>query len=413
LSTGEKVLPENWTGNRVESKVKGSTRINKYLSNIEADLLNAWSESRGLGKEELKGLVRRIVKGDDQPNQSQKKTLLDLVQSFIAQYELEKDKQTVTKYRTLLNHLTNYSKSHPVALEYLDHNFHDGFKRFLYGVPNPNHRNCDLVFSADDNCYHIHPCDPERGVISPVGLFDDIVFNHIRNIKVICKWAEKRDYPIHKAYKDWQIIKRDYDPIYLTKDELERLENVVLPKHLDVARDFLVLECRTGQRISDLKRFTRSALQDDVWTFKQKKGSRLTTKTISLPLVGYCATALLIFQKYNYELPKLSDQKINKYLKQIGKLAEIDSHTSIERWAGNKRVKIEGTKNEFLSTHTGRKTFITQTLQDPNFTAKMVMDITGIRSFKTLNHYNGKSEIGNIRKALESMGGKTQLMKVV
>jgi site-specific recombinase XerD len=410
LSTGEKIIPRFWGGNRAKASLKESEVVNTHLDNIEKSVLQVWRENTGVDPERLMGLAVLAVKGDNQPL-LQKKTLVEIVQQFIAQYSTEKEIGTVKRYKSLLSKLEQFNPS--LLPEQLDFNFYDAFKRFLYGGHNPLYSGFDLVFSAADNCYHLHPCDPERGVVSPVGLFDDVVFKYFVNLKTVCKWAEKRGNQVHQSFKDWEIIKRDYDPIYLTEEELNRLENVTLPKHLDVARDYLLLECHTGQRISDLRRFSKSDINGDVWTFKQKKGGRLNTKTVSLPLVGFCAPALLILQKYNYELPKLSEQKINEHIKLVCKLAGITDATTTTRYQGSKKVQISGFKWEFCSTHIGRKTFITLCLQNPSFTAKTVMDITGIRSFKTLSHYNGKSEIGNIRKALESMAGKTQLMKVV
>lgn len=406
-ATGEKCPPKFWNVNRVKLSYSKAEGINAHLDAIEKALFDLWRGNKGATAEEFKGLALEVVRGLESQSQTQKKNLIDSVQQFIAQYSREKETGTVKRYKSLLSKLIEYGKAN--SFETLDHNFYDGFKKFLYQTPNPLYVGHSLHRNDDLDCYEILP-DTDGLVI---GLFDDVVFKYFINLKTVCKWAEKRGYQVHEAHKSWEIIKRDYDPIYLTAEELDRLESIQLPKHLDVARDYLVLECRTGQRISDLKRFSKSDISGDVWTFKQKKGSRLNTKTISLPLVGYCQPALLILQKYNYVLPTISEQRLNEHIKTVCRLAGIDSNVDIYRYQGNKKVKISGLKWEFCSTHIGRKTFITLCLQDPAFTPKTVMDITGIKSFKTLSHYNGKSEIGNIRKALESMAGNNALMKAV
>lgn len=409
-ATGEKCPPKFWNINRVKLSYSMAEGINAHLDNIEKSLFDLWRVNKGATAEEFKGLALEVVKGLEGQSQTQKKNLIDSVQQFIAQYSREKETGTVKRYKSLLSKLVEYGK--PLSFETLDHNFYDSFKKFLYSCRNPNYPNGFLVSDSGSDTYSIAFNDDGSLDGPPVGLFDDVVFKYFINLKTICKWAEKRGHLVNQAYKSWEIIKRDYDPIYLTADELQKLESVSLPRHLDIARDYLVLECRTGQRISDLKRFSRSDINGDVWTFKQKKGSRLNTKTISLPLVGYCAPALLILQKYNYVLPTISEQRLNEHIKTVARLAGIDSNVDIFRYQGSKKVKISGLKWEFCSTHIGRKTFITLTLQDPAFTPKMVMDITGIKSFKTLSHYNGKSEIGNIRKALESMSGNRSIMKL-
>src|SRR5690606_13005891 len=88
-----------------------------------------------------------------------------------------------------------------------------------------------------------------------VGLFDDVVFKYMDNLKTVIGWAEKRGYQVHPSYKDWEIIKREYPIISLTLDELQRIEALdSLPDHLSIARDYFSICCRTGQRISDVKR---------------------------------------------------------------------------------------------------------------------------------------------------------------
>ena len=246
-----------------------------------------------------------------------------------------------------------------------------------------------------------------------MGLFDDVVFKYFINLKTVCAWAEMRGYTVHPAYKikkAWPIIRREYQPIALTQDELHRIEDLYLPeKHLDIARDYLALECRTGQRISDLRRFNKNDINGNRWTFNQKKGARTNQKTVSLPFTGYSAPALLILQKYNYELPSISEQKINEHIKTVCKRAGIVDTIHITRWAGNKKVQIPGSKYEFISTHTGRKTFITIALQFMSH--QTVMNITGIRSFQTLKHYAGESEIGLVEEGLRKIENDVTIMR--
>lgn len=442
IGTGEKVLPKNWTGSRVKPAERYYDRINKHLANIEEKLLDIWRDNKGASPEVLRGLVIQAIQGN--APSIEKKTVIQAVQQFIAQYEREKDPKTVGRYRVLLNKLKEFNPE--LTFEELDFNFYDAFKSFLYSQLNPNYTGYRTVYSEALGCYVVEPCKKGQ---ENIGLFDDIVFKYFVQIKTICAWSEKRNYPVNKSYKGWEIIKRDYPPISLTIDELRRIEDIYFNfnnvfedgeekrltkfwrikgygeesifnrlkeiaderiKSYSIARDFLSLECRTGQRISDLRRFNRNDISGNIWTFTQKKGNRLNNKTINLPLVGYCAPALLILQKYNYDLPKLSEQKLNKHIKTICRIAGIDQDMYIERWAGNKKIRIPGKKFEFLSSHTGRKTFITLSLQ-MGIPAKVVMDMTGIKSYTTLRHYDGQSEIGTIEKWLKSIEDNSALMR--
>src|SRR5690554_977327 len=90
--------------------------------------------------------------------------------------------------------------------------------------------------------------------------YDNSVINdNFKIIRSVCNEAQQYDIEVNKnlhllstGIKDTPTFK-----IYLSVDELEQIiELNNLPPHLDSARDWLVISCYTGQRISDFKRFT-------------------------------------------------------------------------------------------------------------------------------------------------------------
>lgn len=402
LSTGEMIPPVYWDGQRVKSKYKGYDRINKHLSTIEAELLDCWRDNKGETRLCLIQLVHKVVKGAPA---SEKKTVIEALRKFIAQYEKEKERGTVKRYRAVLSKIEKYNPD--LTFEDLDQNFYDHFKNWLYDNPNPLYRGFHLDFDNRSGSYIVAL---GADVTRPVGLFDDVVFKYFINLKTLCAWAEKRGYTVNPSYKNWEIITRQYEPISLTQDELHKIEALhFTQKHLEVARDYLSLECRTGQRISDLRRFSQNDIHGNVWTFNQKKGARLNAKTVSLPLVGYCAPALVILEKYNFQLPKINEQRLNNYIKIVCRKAGITQPILITRWAGNKKITIPFEKCDYITTHTGRKTFITIALQF--MSERMVMNITGIKSSKTLNHYSSESEIGLVESGLRRIEDNVAIMK--
>jgi integrase len=232
-------------------------------------------------------------------------------------------------------------------------------------------------------------------------------------LKLYLPGERKRGYVINPAHKKWEIIKRQYPPIPLTLEELENLESAKIEnKAHDRGRDYLALECRIGQRISDLKKIRKDLIDHEnrTWTHKPQKGNRTSSKTITVYFKGYCAPAYMILAKYDFQMPKVSDQKINENIKEACKTAGIDKQIFIERWAGNRRIRIHGKKYEFISSHTGRKTFITIGLQ--YMPPKLVMDLAGIDSYETLKHYEGESQGDIIEQYLKSIEDNKPIMKV-
>lgn len=404
LATGERIVPKFWDSKKqeVKSNYRHHVEVNMSLQKIKRDMLQLWRDNRDADLVTLRALAKPIVTGKGA--QEQKKTVIEAVQQFIAQYAKEKAVSSTKRYKVLLNRLTEFGAEYPLTLDTLDFNFYDAFKNWLYDRPNPLYTGYSL--HRDGDVYVMQ--HDEQGL--PVGLFDEVVYKYFINLKTVLAWAEQRGYDVHPAYKKWQIIRRDYDVISLSFDELKRLEQTTMPsKRLEIARDYLALECRTGQRISDLKRFNIADVKDNKWTFVQKKGNRLINKTVTVPFAGYCQPAYWILQKYGFRMPNISEQNLNYAIKEACKEAKIDEDIYIDRWAGNKRIRIAGKKYEFISTHNGRKTFVTIALS--KMPQANVMKITGIRSFKTLKHYMGEVDDKEIEKQLISIEDNSAIMR--
>lgn len=380
IATGEKVLPTNWTGSRVKNAPdRGS--INQHLTKIEGDLMQLWRDHKHADRDTILKLARQVVKGE---SIGEKKRLSEAVQKFIAQYAQEKESTTVKMYKSILKKLEAFNPD--LAFEELDFNFYDAFKKFLYDNPNPVFSGFSLDHCPDSGDYILVRSDKPR---NPVGLFDDTVYKYIIHLKTICGWAEKRGYNVHPSYKEWQIIKRQYPVISLTYHELQAIENLSgLPKHLRIAQDYFSIGCRTGQRISDVKRISSLAIASGTWAIHQKKGSRQRQKVVNLPLIDFAAPVIDIVNKHGGKLPEISEQHLNQHIKELCKRAGIDQEIYTERWQGNKKIKIPGKKFEFIHLHTGKATFIT-ILGSQGAPLSVLSDFTGTSQKTIEKHYLG------------------------
>lgn len=400
MTLDEKIEPKFWDFK--DQKVKGThprhLEINLYLQKIETEIQNQYYINREMPFDKFKALIRS--KGTNE-----KKTLFIALDQFLTQYRAEKDAKTLGKYNALHRQLVAFDQIQSIDFKDLNTTFYDKFKQFLYAVPNPNYRKFRLAFDRHSDSYSLVPSDDGPAV----GLFDDTVYKYIINLKTFLKWAETRDYQVHPSYKSWTIVRRKHEPISLTKDELQKLQNYSCEnKSQDIARDYLVLMCLTGQRISDIKRFNVKDVSGNEWTFIQKKGQRLVNSKVTVPLEGFIAPALDILIKYNWKLPAISEQKINKHIKTVCKNAGIDTPVEYIRWAQNKKIVMREPKYAFISNHTGRKTFITLALQE-GLSIEFVMSITGISEYQTIKAYRARFESSAIKEAL----GKIVMRKIV
>lgn len=406
ISTGERIIPRHWNNKtrRAKPSMTGHLELNLHLDQISADLLRVWREHKSSDEQTIASAMRLAVRGTISAEKKTSTEVTDVVKLFIAQYEKEKAKTSAKRYAVLLNRLEEFQQEYPITFANLDFNFYDAFKNWLYSQPNPLYREYSLHRQDD---FFVVRKDNEG---LPIGLLDEVVYKYFINLKTVLVWAAERGYAIRPTYKKWPIIRKEYEVISLTHDELKRLESTTMSSpRLEIARDYLALECRTGQRISDLKRFNVADVKDNKWTLTQKKGNRIVNKVVTVPFAGYCQPAYWILQKYGFKMPEISEQNLNYAIKEACKEAGIDQDIHIDRWAGNKKIRIPGKKYEFLSTHTGRRTFITIALQ--YMPPKLVMDLTGIRSFKTLKHYMGDSDVQEIEKQLMKIEDNQVLMK--
>lgn len=77
----------------------------------------------------------------------------------------------------------------------------------------------------------------------------------------------------------------------------------------------------------------------------------------------------------------MSNQKTNFYLKELGKLLEIDTETTRTRYQGHLAIEEIKPKYAFMSTHTARRTFVTLSLEK-GMRPETVMEITGHKDYR-------------------------------
>ncbi|MCC3160874.1 tyrosine-type recombinase/integrase, partial [Hymenobacter sp. 15J16-1T3B] len=120
-------------------------------------------------------------------------------------------------------------------------------------------------------------------------------------------------------------------------------------------------------------------IEDDQLVFRAVK----TRKQQHVDLNQYSRA---ILAKYPSGLPKLSQQKFNDYVKELGQHCGIDKQTLVVRYRGSKRIEDRVPKYSLLSSHTGRHTFVTQSLER-GMSLEVVQKFTGHKDLKSLMGY--------------------------
>ncbi len=135
-------------------------------------------------------------------------------------------------------------------------------------------------------------------------------------------------------------------------------------------------------RYSDLAGLKRENIKNDELRITVKK----TKELLSIPLNPYSIAILNRYKDRHQPLPMISNQKLNDYIKDLCKQSGINEQVEIVRFRGAKREAITYLKHELISVHTGRKTFVTLSLEK-GMSAEEVMTITGHKDYKSFKRY--------------------------
>ena len=206
----------------------------------------------------------------------------------------------------------------------------------------------------------------------------------LSTLKTFLNYAKMQGITVPDGYKNFKITKDKLEVIALTNEEFESLFYLDLSnnKKLAQVRDIFCFACSTGLRFSDMKQLKREHIKEDEIGLRVIK----TDQILTIPLTPYSKTILAKYQEQQRPLPMISNQKLNNYLKELCQLAGINEPIEIVRSYGIKREAITYPKYELIGVHTGRKTFVTLSLER-GMSAEQVMAISGHKDYQSFKRY--------------------------
>lgn len=213
----------------------------------------------------------------------------------------------------------------------------------------------------------------------------------IKFIKSICYHAAANKIETSHQLKAIKVKLKPVDKIFLTLDDIVKIEEKELEHdYLDNARDWLLISCETGQRVSDFMRFRAAEIREEEGRkfidFTQVK----TGKEISLPLTK---RVLRILDKRNGEFPRqISDQRYNEFIKKVGELAGLTYKVKGSKKDPETERKVSGTfpKFELISSHIGRRSFATNNYS--KVPTSLLIKASGHSSERMFLEYIGKAD---------------------
>ena len=207
----------------------------------------------------------------------------------------------------------------------------------------------------------------------------------IKVLKSFLNWATDKGYNSTKDFEKFKASDHDIDIIYLSFEELMKLYNKDMKSDkLSQVRDFYCMGCFTGLRFSDLSKLHLANISDDHIVISIQKTK---TQNHAIKLNKYAKEILNKYKGTIYEpLPVISSQKFNEYIKDCCELAEINQSFTTHWFVGNQKKSLTQPKHRFITSHTARKTFITNSLllgMEP----KAIKKIANIKKDAVLDKY--------------------------
>lgn len=190
--------------------------------------------------------------------------------------------------------------------------------------------------------------------------------------------------------------------VYFNPGEIKQIAEVEgLPEYLDNARDWLLISCHTGQRVSDFMRFDPSMMRQSDGVYYIDIRQQKSGKEVTIPVIP---EVIDILNKRHGQFPRpISDQKYNDYIKLVAKRAGI-TH-KVRGW-----IKVDNRKQigfypkwQLISSHVGRRSFAS------NYYGKVptsyLRNIVGHSTEAMLLAYIGRTSRDTARDAYKAMIG--------
>ena len=367
LYTGDKIHPSQWAGGDVQRAITKGRSIDPELKRTN-DALNAnnermskrllayWGECRAQGSLPTAEQLRQAIEPEAAPASAPERPrpLPDL-RAYEERHARTRRPNTVKALGTLYNHLSRYEATIGRTLEY------DDFT---------------VQFWHDLSAY----------LLDKANLVDNSIAKHLAHFKHFLSDAHELGRHSLLDYKRWRWTRRDPDVLALTRAELRALESInvsMLPDaaRLENARALFLISCYTGLRFSDAAAL-RPEHQKGEWL---QLTAQKTSEKLTVPLRGNRAVPILA-KLWAGEVRPISNQKLNKYIKDVARLAGIDAPTEQVEYRGSKRSSQILPKHELISSHTGRRTFVTLSLEG-GLSWETIMKATGHKDFKSFRRY--------------------------
>ena len=379
LTTGLKVYPSQWNKRKELAYISeilnitdndNNAIVNKKISDFKKSFLDFIEYLCSHPDEMDIELLKRYIYKDNIIMAKKKQTNLNVC--LIISKEVDKDmnisEDSKNNYYNYLNWFDRFLKDKGISFSSfneINSQIFKDYQIYLRNVTDARTKDGKLSVRYINNC--VKSLYQRLGTyIVPLGIMERVNLINI-NVPVINDKTE-----------DYGIALRDDEIIKLWNYQCENEKETVI-------RDLFILNCLTGQRISDTQKIGDNV--DEIMSITTiKLAQKKTDKIVKCGIVFELAKDIL--RKYSNGIPEITNNEMNNGIKTIAKKANIIGVEIVGRQSGTS-VKVtteEKQRYDCITSHTGRRTFITL-LKLRGWDSTKIMRYSGHKDTRMVEYY--------------------------
>lgn len=291
------------------------------------------------------------------------------IDAYIDERKSEVKQCTINVITTMKHHLKSYEayRGIPITFESFDFDFYVEFMKYMtYEIPQL------------------------RKKVQIKGLRINTMGKSVKWLKAFLKNRMARKIIPFMDLSSYKVVEEDVDALYLSWKEISNIYKLELSAHptLEIVRDEFVLGCLTGFRFSDYTNIKPDEIRDGMLFITQ-------TKTDDRVVVPLRPDTKNILDKYNMEMPSISNPEFNFCIKEVACLAGLTEPVKFSYKRGNKMIDETRPKYAWVMSHTCRRSFCTNEFLDGT-PVTLIMAISGHKTEKAFRKY---IKADNLQKA--------------
>ncbi|WP_431109115.1 site-specific integrase [Winogradskyella poriferorum] len=306
ISLKRKVILSEWDS--AKSKLKGSNQeaklFNRFLEQVRSQIYLAYEQLLSENKLITAQAIKARYLGEDEQHRS----LLELFEYHNTTMSKNLHKDTMRHYKTTQNYLKSFLskkiKTDNIYLSNLDYSFIVDFEYYLKAH---------------------EPTDHQRKISNNTAM------KHLQRLRKMVTMAYHLEWIDRDPFVRFKSSFEKREREFLSESELLKLENFHSPvNRLNIVKDLFVFSCYTGISYIDLNNLTRDNIVKGIdgndWLITKRQKTKTNVK---IPLLDKALELVFKYENHprvvanNGILPRLSNQRINAYLKEIADLCKI------------------------------------------------------------------------------------------